>query len=234
MRGCLSSALGLVVVVAIIGAIAGGRGSNPTNSTTATSTPASTETSTPPPTEHVAPAPNAPTYCDRNVHVGHATTCPFAENVFRAYAVATHASGSIGARVTAKSPATGLVYSMICHGHGGTSSTVACTGGKGAVVEFPYLAAHEYSTASTPAPATGSSEPEENRSSTEPESGSGGGIDEVGSYSHEGDEQFCQEHECIGNFTQEPGRVVECSDGSFSHSGGISGACSDHGGEAEG
>jgi hypothetical protein len=229
--------VGLVVIVAIIGAISGGGSGSHSTSTVASSTPSSTETSAPTaPSEHITPAPKAPTYCDRNVHVGRATTCAFAENVFRAYAQAIHASGGIGKRVQAKSAATGLTYSMICHGHGGTESTVACTGGKGAVVEFPYLAAHAYSTPSAvpAAPEEAESQPE---SEPEPETGSegsGGGTDEVGSFSHEGDEQFCNEHECIGRFTEEPGTVVECSDGSFSHSGGISGACSDHGGEAEG
>jgi hypothetical protein len=58
------------------------------------------------------------------------------------------------------------------------------------------------------------------------------GEDEVGSSSHATDGPFCQEHECIGNFEEEEGTIVECSDGSYSHAGGISGACSDHGGEA--
>ncbi len=58
--------------------------------------------------------------------------------------------------------------------------------------------------------------------------------DEVGSTSHAGDTKFCEEHHCIGEFTTEDGTVVECSDGTFSHAGGLSGACSDHGGEASG
>ncbi len=58
--------------------------------------------------------------------------------------------------------------------------------------------------------------------------------DEVGSTSHAGDTKFCEEHHCIGEFTTEDGTVVECSDGTYSHAGGISGACSDHGGEASG
>jgi hypothetical protein len=57
--------------------------------------------------------------------------------------------------------------------------------------------------------------------------------DEVGSASHAGDTKFCGEHECIGSFTTEEGTVVECSDGAYSHAGGISGACSHHGGEKE-
>jgi len=56
-------------------------------------------------------------------------------------------------------------------------------------------------------------------------------TDEVGSSSHAGDTKFCAEHHCIGSFTTEGGTVVECSDGTYSHAGGISGACSYHGGE---
>ncbi|HEY1688631.1 MAG TPA: hypothetical protein VGF95_07175 [Solirubrobacteraceae bacterium] len=55
-------------------------------------------------------------------------------------------------------------------------------------------------------------------------------TDEVGSASHAGDARFCEEHECIGEFTTEPGVVAECADGTYTHSGGIQGACSDHGG----
>jgi hypothetical protein len=60
------------------------------------------------------------------------------------------------------------------------------------------------------------------------------GEDRVGSNSHATDSTFCEEHECIGDFTTEGGTVVECSDGTYSHAGGIQGACSDHGGEKEG
>jgi hypothetical protein len=52
-----------------------------------------------------------------------------------------------------------------------------------------------------------------------------------GSYSHTEDGQFCQSHTCIENFPYGHGTVVKCSDGEWSHSGGIQGACSDHGGE---
>jgi uncharacterized membrane protein YgcG len=42
---------------------------------------------------------------------------------------------------------------------------------------------------------------------------------------------FCTTHTCIGNFNQGNGYVVQCADGTWSHSGGESGACSWHGGE---
>jgi len=54
-----------------------------------------------------------------------------------------------------------------------------------------------------------------------------------GSYSHTGDAQFCSTggHVCIPSFSAGSGYVVQCRDGEWSHSGGTSGACSDHGGE---
>lgn len=57
-----------------------------------------------------------------------------------------------------------------------------------------------------------------------------GGKEGPGSLSHAEDAQFCASHECIANFPNGHGEVVECGDGEWSHSGGISGACSDHGG----
>jgi hypothetical protein len=85
-------------------------------------------------------------------------------------------------------------------------------------------------------------EREERTQKTEPPSGeqpsessgsSSGEKDEVGSSSHATDAQFCSQHECIGSFTTEGGTIVECADGSYSHAGGVSGACSHHGGEKE-
>lgn len=59
-----------------------------------------------------------------------------------------------------------------------------------------------------------------------------GSVEGPGSTSHAGDDQFCSTHTCIPNFPNGNGSVVQCSDGEWSHSGGLSGACSDHGGEA--
>jgi hypothetical protein len=42
---------------------------------------------------------------------------------------------------------------------------------------------------------------------------------------------FCTNHACIGNFDNGSGYVVQCADGTWSHSGGKPGACSWHGGE---
>ena len=123
-------------------------------------------------------------------------------------------------------------------GSGGNGSTKTVTQAQAAVTEVASTPTHTVTqvqvhtrtvvhtvthTVTQPAPAT-----------TSPSEGSGseeGEEDEVGSSSHAGDAKFCEEHECIGEFGSEPG-TVERSDGSYSHSGGISGACSDHGGEA--
>jgi hypothetical protein len=41
---------------------------------------------------------------------------------------------------------------------------------------------------------------------------------------------FCSYFACEGEFSTEPGYIVECADGTFGHAGGISGSCSSHGG----
>ncbi len=48
---------------------------------------------------------------------------------------------------------------------------------------------------------------------------------------HASDAQFCSAHTCIKNFPNGNGTVVQCADGEWSHSGGLSGECSDHGGD---
>lgn len=60
------------------------------------------------------------------------------------------------------------------------------------------------------------------------------GSDQVegpGSSSHATDVEFCTTHACIPNFPNGNGYIVQCADGEWSHSGGLSGACSYHGGE---
>ena len=53
-----------------------------------------------------------------------------------------------------------------------------------------------------------------------------------GKYIHSPPSNFCVYFSCIASFWQFPnGYVTECVDGRYSHSGGISGACSSHGGE---
>jgi hypothetical protein len=45
---------------------------------------------------------------------------------------------------------------------------------------------------------------------------------------------FCDTHSCIASFESGDGYPVECADGMWSQSGGIQGACSGHGGYADG
>jgi hypothetical protein len=156
---------------------------------------------------------------DFGVSVNTDTSCPFAVAVLKAY---VHAGWEPDApkadTVTAYSPVTQKSYSMACAAT--SSNTIACTGGKDALVSFQIAAGTRVAAESEAAQQT-----QEYRSE---------GTDEVGSYSHAGDASFCGEHHCIGNFTTEEGTVVECADGTFSHAGGIYGSCSYHGGEAGG
>jgi hypothetical protein len=46
----------------------------------------------------------------------------------------------------------------------------------------------------------------------------------------DGNASFCESHACIDNFDNGDGYKVQCADGTWSHSGGKSGACSWHGG----
>ena len=48
------------------------------------------------------------------------------------------------------------------------------------------------------------------------------------------DPGFCETHPCIPNYSNGRGTTVMCADGEYSHSGGIQGACSSHGGVAGG
>jgi hypothetical protein len=41
---------------------------------------------------------------------------------------------------------------------------------------------------------------------------------------------FCTTHRCIASFAEGRGTIVECADGEWSHSGGLPGVCSRHGG----
>lgn len=70
-----------------------------------------------------------------------------------------------------------------------------------------------------------------NESYIAPERESGAGDEGPGSTSHAEDSRFCASHPCVGNFSKGAGAVVQCTDGEWSHSGGLSGACSNHGGE---
>ena len=189
--------------------------------------------------------------CDPNIVANSNTSCAFAENAFyEAYRSLDFEHSTFA--IEAYSPTTHMNYELFCDHSarlliGCTSSPLS----NGIYVSFPQAALIAYTEAQAqayaasgkagnpPAPTAGrstdeskASEPEESKSNSgEGDESSSEGEDEVGSYSHAGDGSFCNSHECIGEFEGEDGYVVECTDGTYSHSGGKSGACSDHGGE---
>jgi len=191
-------------------------------STSATTTTATRAVATQPRVAHrAASVPNPMRHCDPNITANQHTSCGFAENAFKAFVAALHANPEQSTyAIVASSPVTGRSYSLTCRPSMPDGDPVRCKGATDAQVDFPIKAAVQYEEAQEGATAPPTREE------------AGGEEDEVGSSSHATDEQFCEEHECIGEFESEEGSVVECSDGTYSHAGGISGACSDHGGEA--
>jgi hypothetical protein len=153
--------------------------------------------------------------CGETITVNDHASCPFAKAVYAAVASRYRSEQAVPGEVSASSPVTHKTYEVACRELPGDTN-VECTTGDAEMV-FAISRLKE-----EPAP------PAE----TSPEPEGEGEEDEVGSFSHATDGQFCKEHECEGNFTGEDGTIAECFDGTFSHAGGISGACSDHGGEA--
>ena len=221
----------LVLLSGVIGGCSASSSTYTTSSETSSTATATTSASEPTQQEE-APrvARTSPTEasamstCAEEVRAGTHTTCQFAENVRAVFASAKESGGVPPADVGTYSPVTRRYYKLKCVLIA-DGTTVECRSGTAEVV-FPIqgepASAHEGPPTSTPEPSE-----ESGGSGTEE------GEDEVGSSSHAGDAKFCSEHECIGSFTTEEGHVVECSDGSYSHAGGISGACSHHGGESE-
>jgi hypothetical protein len=177
--------------------------------------------------------------CDTNIVANANTSCALAENAFYEYYKA-HSQSSKGTSMIVYSPATGRNYELRCGPSQGLIGCISSPTSAGLYVSFPQAAIDSYTEAQAsayartrhvgnPGAPAASPQPQESPPS-KPEGGHSTGEDEVGSYSHATDEAFCHEHECIGNFESEPGYVVECTDGTFSHAGGISGSCSHHGG----
>lgn len=166
------------------------------------------------PNANYGPATDQSACSGTQVTVGPDTSCPFAANVAKVVSAGDHATGHFPASVTAFSPVTGKTYRLRCSilGYGSelVCGTLAPATG---IVVIPTNGP----IATTPPPPTNST----------PESG----VEGPGSFSHATDAQFCSTHSCIENFPNGNGSIVQCADGEWSHSGGLSGACSDHGGE---
>jgi hypothetical protein len=71
--------------------------------------------------------------CDPNISAGADTSCPFAENVFKAVAAAYQSTGSIPSQVSAFSPVTAKHYSLACVN---ADQQVACSDQTGSLVTF--------------------------------------------------------------------------------------------------
>lgn len=168
-------------------------------------------------------APDAFARCDANVSAKTpTTTCGFASNAFYEYWTSGKAE-----RIRAYSPATHRVFSARCTGHG---DSVECATSDGGVARFAraaidrytqeqadaYAAGHDVGPA-TSSPSGGASTPDESASPAAPPPSSGSG-------------DFCATHDCIPNYDNGNGSTVRCSDGMYSQSGGLRGACSGHGG----
>jgi hypothetical protein len=165
------------------------------------------------PNANVGPATDQ-TACPANqVTVGPDTSCPFATNVARVVSAGDHATGHFPASVTAFSPVTGKTYHLRCSiSRYGSELVCATLPPATGVVVIPANGP----IATAPPPPTSTTESD---------------VEGPGSFSHATDAQFCSTHTCIENFPNGNGSIVQCDDGEWSHSGGLSGACSDHGGE---
>ena len=183
--------------------------------------------------------------CDTNIVANANTSCGLAENVFYEYYQSRDITEKYPA-VMAYSATTSKNYELSCD-H--TGKLVACTSSplsQELYVSFPQAAVDAYTEAQatayastrsigrpgvTAAKRTEEQEARESASSPGTEPTPKPQESEESRNEHSGDQSFCSTHECIGEYESEPGTVVECSDGSFSHAGGIQGACSHHGGE---
>lgn len=180
-------------------------------------------------------------HCDANIRAKRVTTtCGFAENAFYGYFIS---SGAETLRVY--SPATGRTFTTRCSRG---STTITCRTFDGGVVKFPQSAIDAYSdeqagsfAAAHEVGDTGVADSSAPSSSGDDAYGSDDPYDSSNPYTNPydgpdssvgdgADSSFCNTHDCIPNYENGNGSTVQCADGSYSHSGGIQGACSHHGG----
>jgi hypothetical protein len=212
----------LIVALIVIAVIAGAKNHNrassssspaaaapPAATTQSTTSASSTSTSS---TQQPA-APSAVPKSGRcgDITVNQHTSCAFAQVVVTEYDA--HPSATF----LAHSPVTGLNYTMHCRQAQGV---VACDDNSTSTLAF-----------SGPPPASASQPPAASSTTPATPTQSAQSVEGPGSFSHATDAEFCSTHQCIENFPNGAGYIVQCTDGEWSHSGGRSGACSDHGGE---
>jgi hypothetical protein len=242
----LSGRAGLCGGIAAMILAAGGCASAPPSSVSeraaATSTPvaraAATETATAAPAKRkrrnqelasrvatTTPTPTpAPTFvrCDANIRVRAATTtCGFAQNVFYAFYMDADAVADSNA-IEAYSPASKRSYALSCRTD--DFDAIRCVADDGGEVRFDLdsLLAYDDEQAAHYA-RTHDLGPDQPDSSSN--SDYGVPDDSAADYGS-GDE--------IPNYDEGRGYRVRCADGMYSKSGGIQGACSYHGGVADG
>jgi hypothetical protein len=161
-------------------------------------------------------APSVYVRCDANIEVKAATTtCAFAQNTFWHY----WTSGASGA-IQVYSPAAGSTFDVSCAVR---ESQIGCSTTDGGEVRFSQAALDLYSQTQAdayagshdlgPDPYESLASPDAAPASPQPLYNPGGGN--------------------IPNYENGNGYRVQCNDGMYSHSGGIQGACSGHGGVAE-
>lgn len=194
--------------------------------TKTTATPAAASaTSTVPVASTPAHPPIAYKHCDANIRARKVTTtCGFAENTFYAYYKSPGA-----ATLAVWSPAVQRTFSTHCSR---TVGVVTCRTADHGVVKFPQSAIDAYDDQQAAAFASAhdigdsARTPSAAAPSTSVADGPAGSSADDDSDSS----SFCDTHDCIPNYSNGNGSTVQCSDGSYSHSGGIQGACSHHGG----
>jgi hypothetical protein len=186
---------------------------------------AASATSTVPVARTPAKPPTAYKHCDANIRARKVTTtCGFAENTFYAY------YKSLGAATLAVwSPAVQRTFSTHCSRSAGI---VTCRTGDHGVVKFPQSAIDAYDDQQAAAFAAAHDTGDSTRtpSAPAPSTSVADGPADSSADDNTDSSSFCDTHDCIPNYPNGNGSTVQCADGSYSHSGGIQGACSHHGG----
>lgn len=255
----ITSILGVLGFLIVVGAIAGSPNSKPTSAPGEGTAAGVTTSAASHAQQHIArqtrvslkrtPVGGGDFECGNDLAVvNEHTTCAFALEVIRAY------KGDPSPTIRAYSPVTKKTYTLSCMQAQGTvacATGTASLGFKGPAApatkcpgarmfadhtcasasipdpsSCPSLYAYNKGICSTTPDGTQTTEP---ATDTQPDTQA---IEGPGSQSHATDQQFCTTHSCIENFPNGNGYIVQCVDGEWSHSGGLSGACSDHGGEA--
>jgi hypothetical protein len=198
--------------------------SNPSASAAKTSKPKAHSSAT-------KPKISAYTWCDANIRVKSATTtCPFGENVFLAFWTNQNYDG---VSVSAYSPAAHRDFAVDCTS---TTTRVVCTAGDGGEVSFAQSAVGRYSLSQAKR-YVASHDVGDNIFPWE-QAGDAGSSDDTSTPSYAApeatpsvpDTSSTPPGENIPNYDNGNGYRVQCADGTYSHSGGIQGACSHHGG----